>query len=93
MLEKEETVTDGVEEVNAEGDTKETPEAIDPLEGILYFIIPKDSVTIVNQAINLIPDEMVVLKGSITDAINSVMQPITQEVIDRAEKEFKEQNS
>jgi len=72
------------EAIDPDNEPELAPE--DPFKGIAYFVIPTSKMDILNQAIDLVPDSMPVLKRSIVEAINSILVPITDEQIEEAVK-------
>jgi len=81
---KEENVVD-TKPTEETVNTNQANEVADPLEDIAYFVIFPEKLDIINQAIELIPEKMVVLKDTLVKAINSVLIPVTKEDLDKRE--------
>ena len=91
MLEKEENVIEDVVTVDQPNDEnieesqdKEEAAPVDPLADVAYFVISPENISVINQAIDLVPEKMTVLKKSIVEAINSTLVPVTKVQLEEA---------
>ena len=56
-----------------------------PLDKIAYFVIFPQNTKVLDEAIEIIPNE--VAKKAVLDAINSILVPVTKEQLEEAQKE------
>jgi len=96
MSMKEETTTERekVKEVPTElADSPLTPEeavnkeeTADPFKDIAYFVVFPHQLDVINQAIELVPEKMTVLRDTLIKAINSVLTPVTNEDLEKSKE-------
>jgi len=59
----------------------------DPFKDIAYFVVFPHQLDIINQAIELVPEKMTVLRDTLIKAINSVLVPVSKEDLDKNKQE------